>query len=644
MLIKKELEQIPVQAFPVLPVKGKRDKYAAAVQVISMEKCGNILVIDVFRREGQFLAMRFFSDGNTFLVSNERPGKGWEKRMPSAVLEGVCSYGWDIDAAAADIQLANSVLKNKQVSWHYVRGIRGEMDAFVGGINEKKREQSMERKYGKMKEHFAMFPDYPADLPEFCETQVFKNTVVFLDKVQKTTRKAVCGHCGHKYSVAKEIKPGQSGSCPKCKMPAKYRASWAKGLYREKAKICITHKVNNQLLVRWANVERIFPKQKYQYSFWDFYRNLHLWEQRKPVLYAYDYKPIMQWGENWYRQKNGSTHQNPAYIYTNNLREVFGESYYHVDLQAGLQNTGQLPFSRLLDNLENIPAAEYLFKMGLTALAAAYMGEEKLGQKAGFAEVLGVSKQYLPMYQKFNIEPLEHKIIRASRTWVSEKNFLKFRALAPDPWDYGYIAGYLEKMSFERFANYFTKQKELNGKQNLHYSLMLYRDYLDMSDALKVDMSHKSVRFPSNIQAAHDQILPRFNQMKHKVEDEKFKLAVEKLYSGMKDYAKGDYCIVFPALRSDLITEGQSLKHCVGGQRYADNHMAGTQMIFFVRRAQEPGKPFFTMEIDMKELKILQLHGYNHRAAPPDVKKFAQEFLRTLPRREINRVRVTIPA
>jgi len=131
----------------------------------------------------------------------------------------------------------------------------------------------------------------------------------------------------------------------------------------------------------------------------------------------------------------------------------------------------------------------------------------------------------------------------------------------------------------------------------------------------------------------------------NKVEDGEFKQAVEKLYQGMKEYAKGDYCIVFPSLRSELITEGQTLNHCVGNDNYYKGHIAGTRMIFFVRMALEPEKPYFTMEIDMRELKIMQLHGFSHRSAPPEVRKFANEFLKTLkPILEENRIRVAVPA
>ena len=643
MLIKKELEQITVKKCLDLPTEEKSSVYVAAVQVLKLAKCGKMLVIDVFEEVSSDLKMRFFSDGVNYLLCKEWPARAWLKQIPSELL--MYQYQLSptyIHASKKDIELAHKILKPGQRPWDYHCGIKDEMDSFVRGINTKKQEKAMERKYSKMEAHFAMFPDYPADLAEFCETDVFKYTYIFLSKIKKGKKEAICGHCGHKFTVIKKDKPEGEGICPGCKMPGKYRDQWRNGTYKEKAKICIVHKVENQLLIRWTNVTRTFADQEKKYDFYDYYRNLYLNTPKGPLIYAYDYKPVMLWGENWYRQKNGSVNYGKSFVYTNNLKEVFGDSYYHVDLEAGLKNAGVLSFASLLDNLKNIPASEYLFKMGMPALAAHL---EVKGTRAGFSEVLGINKQYLSLYRKYNVIPLEHRIIKASKTWVSEYRFEKLRLMGPEYTDVEDIVVLLKSMSFERFINYFSKQKALAGKKKLTYCLTLYKDYMSMSKSLKVDMTRKSIRFPENIKKAHDLILPRFNQVKHKNEDKKFKQAVKKLYSEMKEYAKGDYCIIFPALRSDLITEGQSLNHCVGSDTYYKNHIAGTKMIFFIRQSNDPGKQYFTMEIDMKELKILQLYGFNGCSAPPEVKKFANEFLKRLkPLHEKNEIRITVPA
>ena len=136
----------------------------------------------------------------------------------------------------------------------------------------------------------------------------------------------------------------------------------------------------------------------------------------KPVIYSYEYKYVMGWygGWNWYRQKLGARHFGKAYVYDRNLRKVFGEKYYNVDLQAEIKRANQpISFVGLLDNLKNLPPIEYLLKLGLCRLAYEANKEDLLPGR-DFASILGVSKQYLPLYQKYNIAPYEHKIIRSS--------------------------------------------------------------------------------------------------------------------------------------------------------------------------------------------------------------------------------------
>ena len=108
--------------------------------------------------------------------------------------------------------------------------------------------------------------------------------------------------------------------------------------------------------------------------------------------------------------------------------------------------------------------------------------------------------------------------------------------------------------------------------------------------------------------------------------------AVKPIYEALRltAFERGGFCIVLPQKRSDLTTEGQSLNHCVGGQGYANNHMAGKRLIFFVRKIANREKPFFTMEVDMTDFRICQLYGFGDCSAPKEVRQFAEAFVKKL--------------
>ena len=621
MLVKKELAEIPLLKFPRINKEELRQRgYAAAAGVRELKRSGRVLTVDIFDAGTRALKLRFFSDGTGYIVWDCERQK-WTKQNPTST-----QHYLSVASNARDDKLVRGFLQAGRGPSRYNTAVGSCIDEFVCAIAEKKRRQASERRDALMGEHFAMYPEYPADLELYCERRVFEHSYIVVGKVQKGRRDAVCGHCKRKLRLGRgEGAPGGFGVCPKCGIRGKYRGEWVAGRVEDKAKICIAHKAGGGwLILRWTEVIRWFSGTSYEYNFYDYYRSLHL----GGVIYSYRYMSVMGWGWNWYRKKNGSVNDDRAHIYTPNLTEVFGSTYYHVDLQAGLENAGEISFTHLLDNLKNIPAAEYLFKAGLSTFAA-NMCEHDLYDGSGFSATLGVSRQYLPLYRKYNIDVHEHKIVRASGTWVSDESFGKFRELKAERDDTGDIIGLLGGMSFERFVNYFTRQKALL-KRKLKHLLILYRDYISMAEGLKADLSRKSVRFPRNIKEAHDLILVRYNQVKHEIEDENVRQAKEKLYEGMSEYAKGDYRVVFPQLRSDFVAEGQSLNHCVGTDSYYKNHIEGTRMVFFVRQAAEPDKSFYTLEIDMRELRIRQLYGFGGHSPPGEVRRFADEFLRRL--------------
>ena len=68
-----------------------------------------------------------------------------------------------------------------------------------------------------------------------------------------------------------------------------------------------------------------------------------------------------------------------------------------------------------------------------------------------------------------------------------------------------------------------------------------------------------------------------------------------------------------PPLNADeIVKEGESLKHCVGG--YADRHINGTTTILFLRDREKPGKPLVTIEF--RGGKIIQIHGWDDERTP----------------------------
>lgn len=587
MLVKKELLTMPVCTYPaVKEKKGRHYDYAAGASQVRFPNSGKILCADLFK-DGK-LVLRFFSDGKSYIGYNP-DDQSWNGRKVSSILG--CWHG-DVYSTEKDAKLVRKALNKGKES--YCSGVLGELDRFIEHCNSSKAKKAYDRKYALMKSHFAMFPEYPKNLQHFCECHLFPWTYLFVSKIEKGSRTAVCAHCGSSFPVDRAVKPGMQGICPHCKTPGKYHADWFSSPKGNTARICICHRSQGNLLIRWVKVLRYFENKKEKYTYEDYYRNLYLEVNGKPVIYAYTQESVWPYGYDWFRRKNGYVNYESTYLYTSNLRQVFGRNYYHVDLAAELtKNHDRIDFASLLDNLKNIPQAEYFLRLGLYRIASTMDMELNLSKPIGntFSEVLGVSKQYLPLYQKFNVSFGENRIIQNSHTWVSEESFLKMRTLRLSYWSMDVISKLLSMMSFKRFVNYFTKQKRQSKKADTDHLLTWYRDYLAMSEQLKVDLSRKSVRYPSDLKEAHDKLALRIAEIKNKVLDEQFRAAKEALYAGLKDYRTEEFQIVLPESRTDFIREGQTLNHCVGLDMYYQNHLKGERIFFSFEKSPRRTSP-----------------------------------------------------
>lgn len=142
-------------------------------------------------------------------------------------------------------------------------------------------------------------------------------------------------------------------------------------------------------------------------------------------------------------------------------------------------------------------------------------------------------------------------------------------------------------------------------------------DYLHMAQKLGYDLSVPTVAMPKDFQERHDAASQMMYLKSHEDELKKYKTRRRNLEKKYR-FQMGGYCIVIPTSGDEIVREGKTLQHCVGG--YAARHMAGTTTILFLRKTRTPGRSFLTLEMDRKEGKdvIRQIHGYkNERYGGP---------------------------
>ncbi|MEI3089713.1 MAG: PcfJ domain-containing protein [Oscillospiraceae bacterium] len=149
--------------------------------------------------------------------------------------------------------------------------------------------------------------------------------------------------------------------------------------------------------------------------------------------------------------------------------------------------------------------------------------------------------------------------------------------------------------------------------------VQLWADYLRMARELGYDLTEATVAMPKDLRERHDAAAELLEIRK----DQAATAAYAKRYKQLcrkYEFALSGLRIVVPKSGSEIVREGKTLHHCVGG--YAARHMSGKTTILFLRHEKRPERPWMTIELTGKDT-IRQIHGYknegyNHAQDPEE--------------------------
>ena len=163
------------------------------------------------------------------------------------------------------------------------------------------------------------------------------------------------------------------------------------------------------------------------------------------------------------------------------------------------------------------------------------------------------------------------------------------------------------------FQNYLMKQKRTMG---------FYQDYIDMLNEIGIPITPMKC-LPKDLKMAHDKAVDTLNAMKREIVRKEFtKRANEESFLEM---TIKEVQFILPREANDLIEEGKSLKHCVGGSSYINQHADGRTTIVFARKADEPDKPYYTLEY--RGSRLIQVSGWDNKKPDEQLRKVVNQWL-----------------
>lgn len=674
MLIKKELKNIrPCECPKFTKTKLKSDKYVFSVSynIVKLNRSGEILVLDYYDINNKELQARFFlsKESNKYITYLPKADE-WSNASITYILckltnkltgyyhcdIKIADKGKDLDVIQEylDVFYERFTFMGSIFSYVSTDGITGTVDNYCQkNIRDVKQYERTNKKYIRQQQLHSLFKDEEREhyrkiqtdkrVNDYCHKYVFPHYIFFSNLNPDRTRTAKCSCCGKQFTIpnGKRIKHNQKTICPECNTPVTYCAERYATSRLDKELFMYVFKKGDYICYEINKSSRTFDRHlkpivhhEPKYRTVDDIKNKKCLSSSMSVIYSsYDWTQFKQWIPD-----------NECYVFSENLNDVFNMEHIDLSHLKGIP----IKFMTFLSNLKAYPICEYLYKLGMYNLATCDIARKLNPNGKTAAEVLGVSKQYLPMYQKLNLTLGEHNVIKSSRKLIADEDIETLRSFNFDEHRLGMVAYLMQYMTLSKFNRYLKKQIDILRQERDFYgvrpnrqgftiendAITYFRDYIVALVTLDVNVNRKNM-FPKNIRISHDLTTNSAKKYVKENEEKISRKACAKVSAFFEGYSKDGFTVLMPESRNDFYREGNELSHCVGRiSNYYENHIDGTNCIFFIRKADEPTKAYFTAEINMEHFTVLQLYGYGDCHAPTEVSKFTKDFARWLSRQK----------
>lgn len=310
---------------------------------------------------------------------------------------------------------------------------------------------------------------------------------------------------------------------------------------------------------------------------------------------------------------------------------------------AEIDKLDQIPMFDYIRFYMKHPNVEYIIKLGYADMVRHWFTGYCAGvpdwidwKQNDVRRMLGMDSYELRETKEREITPEDWHTIRQNMQGFTVNECLKYAHLIRHSWGTLETCAGKRTEDQRRLLKYLHKQNR--GTQRQMY-LSDYSDYLRECRELHYDMNDPAIRFPRSLLDAHERTAVALRaihaEQATRAEAERLKKRLketkkldkefkkQQMFRDRLGYQSGDLLIRAPKTAAEIVEEGAALHHCVGG--YAERHAKGVLHIMFIRSADKPDVPFYTMEIST-DGQIIQVRGLRNCDPPKQVKAFIEEY------------------
>lgn len=298
------------------------------------------------------------------------------------------------------------------------------------------------------------------------------------------------------------------------------------------------------------------------------------------------------------------------------------------------------------------PQVEYLEKMGLRELVMDQVYGRRNYRAVNWRkgtpqEMLGLPKEALrEVLNAMDRRDPAHLIATAKRCYREgwKIKAAELRAVV-DLLNIADDKEILKDTTIKKLYRYLEKQYEKNkpccGHGAYGYSERVikqdYVDYLEEAKELGYDLASDYFRFPKSLPEAHrisGEILRKRREAEQRAQKKKEAAALKRKMKDFEEmilsklvaleYTDGKLMITPARCEADLRDESRQLGHCVGGGSYWKSMIEGKSVIFFIRNADEPGKSYYTLQLQGES--VIQCRGKGNCNMTEEVQAFVNKW------------------
>lgn len=178
----------------------------------------------------------------------------------------------------------------------------------------------------------------------------------------------------------------------------------------------------------------------------------------------------------------------------------------------------------------------------------------------------------------------------------------------------------LNYISLENLIKYAKEQFKTVG--NATHFITDYEDYIKACEELHYNLEDTMYLKPNNFTTMHDNTMKILQELR----DQKKAVNIKKQLKKVKkfEFANQTLQIITPENSAAITEEGKNLHHCVG--TYLDRVAEGRSIIMFIRKLTAPNKSYYTIEINPKDLTVVQCRGNHNANTTKEVDRFINEW------------------